>query len=405
MSKTTNNQLIEAEYFHSIPRDEITTRCNYKLPIHELSNLGSAFAIVALEVVQAIGSSQNSEGLYRCVFPEGVTGKLAAFKDNPEFNLGAIINANGIAGQARWKPVESKSAIMSFNPAAIAIAVAVFSINQKLDQIEDTTREILQFLQQDKESELEGAVNSLTDIFEHYRFNSDNDLWKGSQLTVATTIKGKAEHNIIFYRKRIKKAVSEKGHLYLNHQVDKTVKEIQHNFKYYQLGVYLYAYASFLEVVLNGNFRRDYLDHICEKLREYSQQYRFDYTEIYDRVESYTKSSVETIALKGIGKASKGLGSAIGKIPVVSRGPVDEALIAAGNSAKNMSRKHSNHTMRAFRNNRDAGIQLFMENIEKVNEISNKPVELLFDREMVYISFAGERIDDSVEYESIGKLE
>lgn len=157
--------------------------------------------------------------------------------------------------------------------------------------------------------------------------------------------------------------------------------------------------------MLNGNFRRDYLDYICEKLREYSQQYRFDYTEIYDRIESYTKSSVETIALKGIGKVSKGLGSAIGKIPVVSRGPVDEALIAAGNSAKNMSRKHSNHTMRAFRNNRDAGIQLFIENIEKVNEISNKPVELLFDREMVYISIAGERTDDVVKYESLGKLE
>ena len=388
MSNSTNNQIVKAEYFPCIPRDEITARSKYKLPIYELSNLGSAFAIVASEVVRAIGSSQNSEGLYRCVFPEGVTGKLAAFKDNPVFNLGTIINENGIAGQARWKPVETKSAIMSINPAAIAIAVAVFSINQKLDQIEDTTHEILQFLQQDKESELEGAVNSLTDIFEHYRFNSDNDLWKGSQLTIATTIKGKAEHNIIFYRKQIKKAISEKGHLFLNHQVDKTVKEVQHSFKYYQLGVYLYAYASFLEVVLNGNLQRDYLDHICEKLEEYSQQYRFDYTEIYDRLEVFTKSSVETIALKGIGKASKGLGSAIGKIPVVSKGPVDEALISVGNSVKNLSRKHSKHTMRAFQNNRDAGIQLFMENIEKINQISNKPVEILFDQDMVYITVA-----------------
>ena len=146
--------------------------------------------------------------------------------------------------------------------------------------------------------------------------------------------------------------------------------------------------------MLNGNLRRDYLDHICEKLREYSQQYRFDYTEIYDRLEAYTRSSVETIALKGIGKASKGIGSAIGKIPIVSRSPVDEALIAAGDSAKNLSRKRSNNAMKAFRNNRDAGIQLFIDNIEKVNQISNKPVEMLFDRENVYITFGNETVSD-----------
>lgn len=388
MGSFTNNQIIKAAYYPSIPRDEIAARSSYKLPINDLSSLGSAFAIVASEVMRAVGSSQDSEGIYRCVFPEGVIGKLASFKDNPKYNLGAIINEKGIAGQARWEPIEAKSAMMSINPAVIAIAVAVYSVNQKLDQIYDTTQEILRFLQQDKESELEGAVNSLSDIFEHYRFNSDNELWKASQLTVATTIKGKAEHAIIFYRKEIKKAIGEKGHLYLNHHVDKAVKEVQHDFKYYQLGVYLYAYASFLEVVLNGNFRGDYLDHICEKLREYSQQYRFDYTEIYDRLEAYTKSSVETIALKGIGKASKGIGSAIAKIPVVSKGPVDEALIAAGNSAKNLSRRHSNHTMRAFRNNRDAGIQLFVDNIEKVNQISNKPVELIFDQDDIYVTVA-----------------
>ena len=405
MSKSTNNQIIKAEYFPSVPRHEIAARSSFKLPVNDLLSLGNAFGVIASEVVRAAGSSHNSEGLYRCVFPEGVTGKLATFINHPEYNLGTIINENGLAGQARWKPVETKSAIMSINPTAIAIAVAVFNINQKLEQIEDTTREILQFLQQDKESELEASVNNLADIFDHYRFNSDNDLWKVSQLTVVTTIKGKAEQSIIFYRKEIEKAVRETSRLHANYQVDKVGRKIQHHFKYYQLGVYLYAYASFLEVMLNGNFQKEYLDYISEKLREYSQQYRFDYTEIYDRLESYAKSSVETMALKGIGKASKGIGSAIGKIPVVSRGPVDEALIAAGNTAKNLSRKHSNSTMRTFRNNRDAGIQLFLENIDKVNQICNKPVEILFDRDMVYITVDTGRITDIEEHESIGKME
>ena len=88
------------------------------------------------------------------------------------------------------------------------------------------------------------------------------------------------------------------------------------------------------------------------------------------------------------------IGSAIGKIPIVSRGPVDEALIAAGDSAKNLSRKRSNNAMKAFSNNRDAGIQLFIDNIEKVNQISNKPVEMLFDRENVYITLGNGTVSD-----------
>ena len=100
MSKSTNNQIIKAEYFPSVPRHEIAARSSFSVPVRNLSSLGSACAVVASEIVQVAGSSHNSEGLYRCVFPEGVTGKLATFKDHPEYNLGTIINENGLAGQS-----------------------------------------------------------------------------------------------------------------------------------------------------------------------------------------------------------------------------------------------------------------------------------------------------------------
>ena len=37
-----------------------------------------------------------------------------------------------------------------------------------------------------------------------------------------------------------------------------------------------------------------------------------------------------------------------------------------------------------FEKNRDAGIQLFADNIEMINHLTNKPIELLFDKENVY---------------------
>ena len=97
------------------------------------------------------------------------------------------------------------------------------------------------------------------------------------------------------------------------------------------------------------------------------------------------KGSVEAVALNGLGKAGKAAGKAIGKIPVINRVPVDNALIAAGSSIRKLGSKHGKNAMRDFRNNRDAGLQMFLGNIDTINEMSNQPMEILIDEETVYI--------------------
>lgn len=180
-----NTSLIKAECFPLIKREDIVGKCKYKLPLDDVSGLGGGFAITAAVITQAVTTSQNNGGLYRCVFPEGVTGHLAAFKDGSGL-LGTIMNSNGIAGQARWIPAESASVVMQINPVTIALAAAMIGINRKLDSIKAAQEEILQFLHQDKESKLEGALNSLSDILGQYRFNNDNEVWRGSQLIVVS---------------------------------------------------------------------------------------------------------------------------------------------------------------------------------------------------------------------------
>jgi len=40
MSKSTNNQIIKAEYFPSVPRHEIAARSSFELPVRDLSSFG-----------------------------------------------------------------------------------------------------------------------------------------------------------------------------------------------------------------------------------------------------------------------------------------------------------------------------------------------------------------------------
>ena len=73
------------------------------------------------------------------------------------------------------------------------------------------------------------------------------------------------------------------------------------------------------------------------------------------------------------------------KIPVLSKGPVDEALIAAGERLERFSETKNERFLIGFDKNRDAGIQLFTENIASIDEMANKPLEMMFDNQHVYI--------------------
>lgn len=378
------NSLITAEYYPRIRRDDIIKDCKYTLSLENSELYGTGFAIAAASIIKGVAETQNQEGLYRCVFPEGVLGNLAAFKDGSGF-LGTIVDDHGIAGQARWIPANGQSIQFAMDPVTIALAVAIAGINKKLDSIQKVQEEILQFLHQDKESELEGAVNSLSDILEQYKYNSANELWKGSQLTVVSSIKGKAEHNIIFYRKEISKVLENQKKFSGDRQIDKIQKKLDHHFKYYQLGTYLYAYASFLEVMLGGNFEKEFLGYTEQKMKEYSLQYRFDYSECYERLECVSRSSIQTKIFGGIGTAGKTAGEMLSKIPVLSKGPVDEALVAAGTNLKKISDSHTDKVMKEFRNNREVGIQLFIESLDRINTLSNQSLEILFDQNELFI--------------------
>lgn len=378
------DRVVNAEFLPTIPREKIEAICSYKLPTNELKNYGESFAIIASEIVKVAINSGDTEGLFRCVFPEGVTGTLAKFKDGSG-NLGTIVNKKGIAGQARWVSVEGQESPAGFDPVTLAIAVAVMSINKKLDDIKETQKEIVQFLQYDKESELEGAVNSLAEIIDNYRFNNSSDLWKGSQLTVTSTIKGKAEHNIIFYRKEINSILNNLKKIHGNRTADKMFNNILGKFKYYQLSIYLYSFSTFLEVILSENFESSTLEHITDKIRDFSIEYREDYSECYEAIKKYSESSIESEILGAVGKASTFLGEKIASRPILSKGPVDEALLLAGNKAEQLGSKQTIKSLFEFTDKRNAGILFLVEKINEINNICNKPVEVLFNKDIVYI--------------------
>lgn len=367
-----------------------------KIPLTKISAMGATFAslptsfnTIEQTVSQAVDSGiAGGEGLYRVVFKDGVTGTLAQAKDGDGY-LGAIMN-KGVKGQARlikadFDPVKVTTSI-PYNPATLFMATALISIDQKLNVVMETQQEILNFLVQDKEAKLRGDLGVLSDIINNYKYNWDNENFISSKLDLVQNIKRDAKHNIIFYRKQTESNLKKKQLIHVSQDIQNKLGKVQNQFKYYRLAVYLYSFSSFLEVMLLGNFKSEYLNSVIDDLEEHSYQYRLFYTKCYDQIQKYAKSSIDSQLMDGIANLNKFASDKISKIPVVGKSPVDEFLIETGNRLEKFGSGKIENAMDQFKDNKDSNILIFMENINTINRLYNQPSEFIFDREYMYIS-------------------
>lgn len=159
-------------------------------------------------------------------------------------------------------------------------------------------------------------------------------------------------------------------------------------FKDYRLALYTHGFAYFLEVMLLGNFDADYLKSIANKIEEYSIQYKELYTAVYEQMEDYSKSSVQSAVLKGLKTVSKATGEVIAKTPVISKGKVDEALIDAGSRLGKIDSKRMMDTMKVLIGAKDSCVRPFIDNIDMVNQLYNQPINVLLDGENIYLGVA-----------------
>lgn len=109
------------------------------------------------------------------------------------------------------------------------------------------------------------------------------------------------------------------------------------------------------------------------------------YTQCYNEIEGYANSSIQSHLLKGLASVNKIAGSAISKVPVISKSQIDETLIETGDKLGNLGSKRIEQTMKQLIEKQSSSVHVFVENINLVNRLYNQPIELLFDKDNIYI--------------------
>lgn len=369
-----------------------------KIPLGQIAAIGAAFVPIS-EAFRTVTQTFNlpNDGFLMKAFDAAGNqlniSQLYAFKDPGKAfengaQLGSIRTTNGLE-QARLVeagPLElTSTTTLPIDPATIAIAIALQQVNQKLDSIQKTADEILNFMQQEKKSEMHGNLKTLTDIINNYSLNWDNQLYINNAHMKVLDIKQDATQGMDFYKNRVEQKLNDRTPIEIRGMLETRLNNIIDALKDYQLATYIYAFASFLEPMLSENFKQDKLDSVACNIKEASNSYQEMYSRCHDAIESRTQGSIDSTILNGISSAGKFLGKAIASTPIGDHTPIDEALNGGGDMVGKFNKDENIRLTERLREAESPDVFPFLENVESINALYNKQSQLLSDDENLYL--------------------
>lgn len=363
-----------------------------KIPFDSIVALGVGFASIPdvfRTATQTITVPNN--GLLQAFDKAGNLidiNTLSRFKDGTGM-MGS--RASAVNGFEQVRLVEAGSQTvgagitMPYDPTTLFMAAVLMQINEKLDAIQETQQEMFDYLKDKDKAELRGNLETLARILEEYNFNWNNETYKKNKHIQVQGIRQSAEQAVIQHRANIERKLDNEGLFHLNKDVDKRAEDLLESLQEYRLAVYMFAFSSFLEVMLLENFDAGYLESIRSSIEEKSLRYLEMYTKSYDLIEQMAGSSLEqaaTRAFSGLGKAAGGL---LAKTPIGKNTELDKKLIRASQRLGAKAEIGAESKTKNMLEAKTTDAKPFSDNIKMIDRLHNEPMGLYLDEQAVYV--------------------
>jgi hypothetical protein len=363
---------------------------NFSFPLSTLSVLGIALPQLQQPQVVTTATTINMQGFYKVANAQ-VGDALKKAKDGNFW--GSIKRVDGSSAMAKFTEAQNMTLknqlVIPKDPSTIAmemtVAAALYSINENLEEIKKVQKQILDFLQTEKESQIEADVQTLMDLINKYKTSWDNDHFLASSHKLVLDIQRTARKNMNSYLKSLENRLQNKKNLVISKDVKEEYQDLEKDLKYYRLSLYNYSLASFMEIMFSGNFKEDYIHSVKKQVEKLSMQYRQVYSECYDHLKKMSNASIGKNVLKGIGTAGKNIGGFIGSIPVIKEGPVDEFLQENGSKIVREARSINSAELKQLSNLRNPNTGVFTDRMQDMIQIFNKTTDVYIDHEKVYL--------------------
>ena len=167
-----------------------------------------------------------------------------------------------------------------------------------------------------------------------------------------------------------------------NNSMNSIIEDIQKKFRYYRLSLYIYSFSTFMEILLLGNYKNDYLLSKKKELDELDNEYSEVFNNALEYVKKNANKSLEGNMLSGLGSAGKAIGNLAEKVKIKN---VDNWLNEKGDNLKQSGQNIKDDFATKFDDIKESNSRPFINQIEKVDCIYNKTKEIYFDKENIYL--------------------
>ena len=389
--KKAVREQLSATQFHLASTEQPVDATNaIKIPLDYLSSLGVAFGPIPT-MFRSITTTINIPTLLTVTDKLGNPldpNVLQSFKDGSGL-LGSFRDAATGFGQARFHVQQGMSltsvTTMPYNPAFLAMAFALAQINKKLDSIQSSVDQIFKYMRQRDKADMQGNLKTLADILNEYGFNYGNAVYMSNAHMKVLDIKQKSEQDMELFRFQVQEKLHKKSFIEIRESVSKRLDTVLDYLKDYQLSVYIYCFALFLEPMLSENFESGKLNAITKRIEEESIRYLELYSECYEVLETSTHKSIDTIVFGGLASVGQKAGKAIASTKVGDHTLIDEALEGAGKGIEGFNDKYSNSLTEKLLSAKSLDVLPFKENVENINVLYNQPSQLAIDDKNIYV--------------------
>jgi hypothetical protein len=259
-----------------------------------------------------------TENSYKCLIPPSM--HLANIKGTTDVFIGTGLDnvTNKVSGQARWLKNDAvlsvsnapQFALNAFN--AISTVTGQYfmaQVNANLLDIKDGIDDIKQYIEAEKQSELETALQELYEIIEHTSFMMDDSERVSRTLIQIDGIRKVAKDGINFHKKQIEKTMSKFTNSDKETTIKNNINELRKNMVQYRHSVYVYNLAQILKIYLNNITDVEELGLYRKDLSDIVNQYKGTFDKATKRAKHYVD---ETNSLNKTSKKQRWISSGSG---------------------------------------------------------------------------------------------
>lgn len=255
-----------------------------------------------------------------------------------------------------------------------------------INELKQDTKDILNFLNHDKQAKMEANFETLKSIYDLLPTIKKDEKLAEIKMGQLGAIQKEFAQDIKFYKKQTKAALSDyvSAHRKKKNEI-RLLGKVKDNLNYQKWCIIAYSLSRFLEIAITENYTKTYIESIKTELVNNQQLFEEQYDAIAPKVYKHIKSKPSNV-LKSEAAEALLCASVIAEMTPLKRLNVDDAIENASDSLNADVHKRSRKIADEMKYDAEDKINgTFIERLDLINAVYNKPLEILCAGEDYYL--------------------